>query len=74
LVKTMLLLEDIEESSSPDIADDNVGCILVHDGFAMTSKNTRKLEHQMGRRKHISVNDQARRIADGRVVVYEANI
>ena len=65
----MLLLEDIEESSSPDIADDNVGCILVHDGFAMIGKNTRKLEQQMGMWKHISVNDQACRIADGQVVV-----
>lgn len=69
----MLLLEDVEESSSPDNADDIVGCMIVHKGFVMTSKNTRKLEQQMGKRKHISMSDQARRIADGRVITCEAD-
>jgi len=58
LVKTILLVEDAEESSSPGNTDDNVGCMIVHDGFAMTSKKAREVEQQMGRRKHINVSDQ----------------
>lgn len=51
-------MEDAEESSSPGNTDDNVGCMIVHDGFAMTSKKAREVEQQMGRRKHINVSDQ----------------
>jgi hypothetical protein len=40
---TLLRLKKVEEFSSPDEADNDFGCIILHDGLKMAAETARRI-------------------------------